>query len=183
MAGLNAHRAAGVLADDVQVFERLGYQPLEHGSSFTATLEAPDGGRKIVLRLHREGRIFGGNWALEITTAEPVLPASGRGLSGRGRGVARQQGVRFRPHRGDDAGAALAEALSEDAALGRALGEVHFEHVAVDPAGHPVIRHLGGSLVWFAFPPVRRATPLPPGQPEAIVAALEAFARIGERLR
>ena len=46
-----------------------------------------------------------------------------------------------------------------------------------------MIRHLGGSLVWFAFPPVRRATPLPPGQPEAIVAALEAFARAGERLR
>ena len=76
MAGLNARRAAAVLADDVQVFERLGYQPLEH-RSFAATLEAPRGGRRIVLRLHREGRIFGGNWALEITTAEPVLPASG----------------------------------------------------------------------------------------------------------
>src|ERR687894_293282 len=132
MAGLNARRAAGVLADDVKVFERLGYQPLEHGSSFAATLDAPNGGRRLVLRLHREGRGFGGNWALEITTAEPVLPASGRGLSGRGRGVVRQRGA---------------------------------------------------SLVWSASPPVRRATPLPPGQPEAIVAALEAFARAGERLR
>jgi hypothetical protein len=183
VAGLNARRAAGVLADDVEVFERLGYQPLERTSSFAATLAAPRGGRDLVLRLHREGRIFGGNWALEITTAEPVLPASERGLSGRGRGMVHMHGVRFRAHRGDDAGAALAHALSDDGALGRALGDVHFETVAVDPAGHPVIRHLGGSLVWFAFPPIRRATPLPPGQPEAIVAALEAFARAGERVR
>src|SRR5919107_1274149 len=121
MAGLHARRAAGVLGDDVKVFERVGYQPLEHGSSFTATLAAPDRGRKIVLRLHREGRVFGGNWALEITTAEPVLPASGRGLPGGGRGVARRRGVRFRPPRGDAAGGALADALSEDAGLGRAL--------------------------------------------------------------
>jgi hypothetical protein len=182
MAGLNARRAAGVLADDVKEFERLGYRPLERSSSFAATLAAPGGGRDLVLRLHREGRVFGGNWALEITTAEPVLPASERGLSGRGRGMVHMQGVRFRAHRGDDAGAAVAEALSDDAALGAALGDVHFEHLAVDRDGHPVIRHLGGSLVWFALPPVRRATPLPPGQPEAIVTALDAFARAGERL-
>src|ERR687889_562346 len=86
MDGLNARRAAGVLVDDLKVFERLGYQPLERRSSFAATLDAPDGGRRLVLRLHREGRVFGGNWALEVTTAEPVLAASGRGLSGRGRG-------------------------------------------------------------------------------------------------
>jgi len=44
-----------------------------------------------------------------------------------------------------------------------------------------VIRHMGGSIVWVMFPPIVRATPLPPGQPEAIVAALEAFTRAGER--
>ena len=57
------------------------------------------------------------------------------------------------------------------------LTRVHFERVSVEPDGRPVIRHLGGSVVWVLFPPVIRATPLPAGQPRDIVRALEAFAR------
>jgi hypothetical protein len=89
--------------------------------------------------------------------------------------------VRFRARGGHPDATSLAEALSGDDALATALGEVHFERVAVDADGRPVIRHMGGSIVWVMFPPIVRATPLPPGQPEAIVAALEAFTRAGER--
>jgi len=34
---------------------------------------------------------------------------------------------------------------------------------------------MGGSVVWVLFPPIVRATPLPEGQPEALVAALDAL--------
>jgi hypothetical protein len=89
----------------------------------------------------------------------------------------RMRGVRFR---GDDE---LAAALSADERLGEALGRVHFERVAVEPEGRPVIRHMGGSLVWVLFPPIVRATPLPPEQARETVRALEAFARAGAALR
>jgi hypothetical protein len=183
MRALTGRRAERVLADDVAAFERLGYRPLERTSSFTVSLQAPAGRHDLLVRLHREGRLFGGNWALEVTTAAPVLPAAGRGLTARGRGVARFKGVRFRARGGDAAASSLADALSGDEQLGAALGDVHFERVAVEPEGRPVIRHLGGSIVWLIFPPIVRATPLPAGQPEAIVAALDAFARAAERSR
>jgi hypothetical protein len=94
----------------------------------------------------------------------------------------KMQGVRFRARRGGDESASrLADALSADAELGEALGRVHFERVTVEPDGRPAIRHLGGSVVWMLLPPVARATPLPDGQPEAMVAALDEFARAGER--
>src|ERR671921_2371775 len=145
-------------------------------------LAAPEGGRDLVLRLHPEGRVFGGSWALELSTAEPVLPATTRGLTARGRGVVRMQGMRFRARGGDDVASRLAAELSADAELGRALGEVHFERLAVEPDGRPVIRHMGGSVVWLLIPPVARTTPLPAGQPEAMVRALDEFARAGARL-
>ena len=94
------------------------------------------------------------------------------------------QGVRFRPRARDDAAAgALASALGADEALARALGAVHFESVSVHADGRPAIRHLGGSVVWVLFPPIVRATPLPPGQPEAIIAALAAFAAVRAEVR
>jgi hypothetical protein len=178
---LSARRAAAVLKSDIEAFERLGYRPLEGESAYSAALAAPPVGRDLSLRLRPEGRVFGGNWALELSTAEPVLPATPRGLSARGRGMVRMQGIRFRARGGDEAAARLAESLSADAALTKALGEVHFERLEVDPDGRPVIRHMGGSVVWFMLPPVARATPLPAGQPEAMVRALDEFARAGER--
>jgi Protein of unknown function (DUF3156) len=181
MKALTGRRAERVLADDVEAFERLGYRPLERTSPLAVPLEAPAGAADLVVRLHREGRVFGGNLALEVTTAEPVLPAPGRELTARGQGVVKLRGVRFRARSGHPDASSLAEALSGDDALATALGEVHFERVAVDADGRPVIRHMGGSIVWVMFPPIVRATPLPPGQPEAIVAALEAFTRAGER--
>jgi hypothetical protein len=179
---LSARRAAAVLKSDVEEFERLGYRPLEGGSAYSATLAAPPGGHDLALRLSPEGRVFGGNWGLELSTTEPVLPSTPRGLSARGRGMVRMQGVHFRARGGDEAAARLAEALSADAALAKALGEVHFERLAVDPDGRPVIRHMGGSVVWMLIPPVARATPLPEGQPKAMVRALDEFARAGARV-
>jgi hypothetical protein len=180
---LTAARAARAFDSNVEAFERLGYRPLERPSAFVAPLGAPRGGSDLVLRMSREGRVFGGNWALEVTTAEPVFPQTVRGLRARGRGVVRMQGVRFRAAARADGGALeIAQALSEDAQLGEALGRVHFERLSVDPSGRPVIRHLGGSLVWVIFPPIVRATPLPPGQPKAMVEALDAFAAAGERV-
>jgi hypothetical protein len=179
--GLSARRAAAVLRSDIEAFERLGYRPHEGDSPYSAVLAAPEGGRDLALRLRPDGRVFGGNWGLELSTAEPVLAATSRGLSARGRGLVRMQGVRFRARRGDEAASRLAAELSADAELGKALAEVHFERLAVEPDGRPVIRHMGGSVVWLLIPPVARTTPLPPGQPEAMVRALDEFARAGAR--
>lgn len=179
MRGRSARRAAGVLKSDVEAFERLGYRPREGDSAHSVVLTAPEGGRDLALRLRDEGRVFGGNWGLELSTAEPVLPATSRGLTARGRGVVRMQGVNFRARRGDAAAARLAAQLSSDDALGKALSEVHFERLRVEPDGRPVIRHMGGSVVWLLIPPMVRDTPLPAGQPEAMVRALDEFARAG----
>jgi hypothetical protein len=183
LRGISRRRAAAVIESDIEVFERLGYRPLERPSPYSAMLAAPGGGRDLVLRLHPDGRIFGGSWGLELSTAEPVLPPTRQGLAARGRGVVRMQGVKFRARRGDDESASrLAAALSADAELGEALSAVHFERLAVEPDGRPVIRHMGGSVVWLLIPPVVRTTPLPEGQPEAMIAALDAFARAGRLL-
>jgi Protein of unknown function (DUF3156) len=180
---MSARRAAAVLRSDTEAFERLGYRPAERGSSHSVVLTAPEGGRDLVLRLRGEGRIFGGNWGLELSPVDPLLPRTGRGLTARGRGAVKLQGVKFRARRGDDEPAPrIAAALTGDAELGEALGRVHFERVTVEPDGRPVIRHLGGSVVWLLFPPMARATPLPPDQPRELISALDAFARAGERL-
>lgn len=175
MRALTARRATSVLTSDIEVFERLGYQPLERRRPYEAALRPRDGGADIFVRLRREGRVFGGNWALEVTTATPVLPPN-RGLSARGRGIVRMRGVKFR---GDPE---LAPTLSDDARLAEALARVHFERVSVEPEGRPVIRHMGGSLVWILFPPVVRTTPLPPDQARETVRALDEFARLGAGL-
>jgi hypothetical protein len=183
LRGLSARRAEAVLRSDTEAFERLGYRPREGGSPHSVVLAAPEGGRDLVLRLRSEGRIFGGNWGLELSPVEPLLPPTGRGLAARGRGALKMQGVKFRARRGDDEAAPrMAAALTGDPELGDALGRVHFERVTVEPDGRPVIRHLGGSVVWMLFPPVVRATPLPEDQPRELVRALDAFARAGERL-
>jgi Protein of unknown function (DUF3156) len=181
MRGLSARRAAEVLRSDIAAFERLGYRSHAADSPYSVMLAAPEGRRDLALRLRPEGRVFGGNWGLELSTAEPVLPTTSRGLTARGRGVVRMQGVRFRARGGDHAASRLAAELSADARLGDALAEVHFERLAVEPDGRPVIRHMGGSVVWLLVPPVARTTPLPAGQPEAMVRALDEFARTGAR--
>jgi hypothetical protein len=180
--GLTAGRAERALGSDIEAFEQLGYRPERDPLALAATLRAPAGGRDLILRLSREGSVFGGNWGLEVLTAEPVLPATSRGLSARGRGVVRMQAVKFRARgREDEAAASLAEKLSEDTGLGEALARVHFERLSVEPEGRPVIRHMGGSVVWVLFPPVIRASPLPSGQPAEIVSALEEFAAAAQR--
>jgi len=148
-------------------------------SPLGARLGSPTGGRPPVrLELTQDGRIFGGNYGLELSTREPVLPPT-RGLSARGKGVVKMQGVRFRAKRGDAAGAQLAERLGADTRLGELLGRVHFERIRVEPDGRPVIRHLGGSVVWVLFPPLVKRVPLVPDQVDATLAALEAFAAAG----
>jgi hypothetical protein len=172
-----------VLAHDIEAFERLGYRPLERTGGLEAVLQGLKGERDVALRLVPEGRVFGGNWGLEVSTAEPVLPATSLGLSARGRGVVRRQGVRFSARGSDPAAGRLAALLSADERLGAALGGVDFELLSVRPDGRPAIRHLGGSIVWVLLPPVVRETPLPPGQVKAIVRALDAFATAGEVAR
>jgi hypothetical protein len=179
--GLSARRAAAVLKSDIEAFEKLRYRPHERDSPYSVVLASVEGGRDLLLRLRPEGRVFGGNWGLELSTAEPVLPATSAGLTARGRGVARMQGVRFRARGKDEAASRLAAELSADARLGKALAEVHFERLAVEPDGRPVIRHMGGSVVWLLIPPLVRTTPLPHGQPEAMVRALDEFERAGAR--
>jgi len=137
-------------------------------------LRSPGDRPPLRLQLTRDGRIFGGNYGLEVSTDRPVLPPS-RGLTARGKGLVRMQGVRFRAKRGDEAGRRLAEQLGSDSSLTEQLGRVHFERIRIDPDGRPVIRHLGGSVVWVLFPPLVKRVPLVPEQVEATLAALEAF--------
>jgi hypothetical protein len=156
-------RAAGARAmrETAQIFEGLGRRD------------------DVDLRLHEDGRIFGGSLALEVSTARPVLPRTA-GLRAHGRGLVRMRGVSFGSRRGDEPGAALARRLEGDRALAEALSRVHFERLRVEPDGRPVIRHMGGSVVWVLFPPFVRAVPLTREQAEATLAALDAFAAAGE---
>ena len=170
--------AAKTLERNVEVFEGEGYRRTPWNGSLEARLERP-GGRSLRLRMARAGRVFGGSYALEVAPAEPVLPAT-RGLAARGRGVVRLSRVAFRPRRRDSEGRRLARQLDDDAALQRALADVHFELVRVDPDGRPVIRHMGGSVVWVLFPPLVRPVPLVPEQARATARALETFAALVE---
>jgi hypothetical protein len=177
--GIANRRAHALLGDNVDVFGRLGYRPQSRSRELEARLEpATPERRPLVLRMAREGRIFGGSYALEIAAAQPVLPATG-GLTARGRGVVRMSRVSFRPRRGDADGRRLAERLGSDPRLSDALRAVHFERLRVQPDGRPVIRHMGGSLVWILFPPLVKTVPLVDAQAKATLDALDAFARAG----
>jgi hypothetical protein len=170
--------AVKTLERNIEVFEGEGYRRTARNGALEARLERP-GGRPLRLRMARAGRVFGGSYALEVAPAEPVLPAT-RGLAARGRGVVRLSRVAFRPRGRDSEGRRLARRLDEDAALQRALADVHFELVRVDPDGRPVIRHMGGSVVWVLFPPLVRPVPLVPEQARATARALETFAELTE---
>jgi hypothetical protein len=163
-----------VLADAVEQFRLVGYTAVSRPDPLVARVAAP-GLVELAVQLVPEGRIFGGSYGLEISTVRPVLPRTA-GLSARGRGTVRMQGVRFRARRGDASGARLAARLDGDAALVERLAAVHFERVRIEPDGRPVIRHLGGSLVWILFPPIVKSVPLVPEQAQAIASAMEAFA-------
>jgi hypothetical protein len=171
-------RAIASLDDALERFREAGYAHAERLSPLQARLRSLEGRRPLGLVITREGRVFGGNYALEIATDEPVLPST-RGLSARGRGIVHMRGVSFRARRGDEAGASLARRLANDSLLAERLGKVHFERIRVEPDGRPVIRHLGGSVVWILFPPIVRKIPLIATQVQATLAALEAFASVG----
>jgi hypothetical protein len=178
--GRASRRAARVLADDVRAFATLGFRSGSHHDPLQARLTAEG---RPVLRIRlvpTGGRVFGGTFAMEVSTAEPVFPATG-GVTARGRGAVRLQGFRFRGR--DEAGRNLAERLEADRALGKALSAVHFEQIRVEPDGRAVIRHMGGSLVWLLFPPMARPIPIVPEQVRATVSALEAFERAGRSSR
>ena len=183
MRRVAARRAATAFAHDIEAFGQLGHRPLERPGPLEAVLSAPRGRPDLVLRMVPEGRFLGGNWALEVSTAQPLLPATPLGLTARGRGVVRRTGVSFKAKGSDPAARRLAELLSGDERLGEALGSVDFETLAVRPDGRPAIRHLGGSVVWVLVPPIVRATPLPRGQAAAMTHALDALAAAGTDLR
>jgi hypothetical protein len=179
--GRSKARAAAVLVDDVRRFGGLGYRPVRTIDPLEARVASdrhPD--LRIALR-PTGGRIFGGTFAMEVATAERVLPATARGVSARGRGVVRLRTIDFRARPDDGSAQRLAERLRGDRRLIDALSKVHFEEVRVDPDGRAVIRHMGGSLVWLLFPPMARPVPISPDQVAATVAALEAFVRAGAR--
>ena len=117
------------------------------GELAEARLSSPAGGVPIRLQLTRDGRIFGGNYGLELATREPVL---------------RELAVSRREGRGEDAGRALwPSAETARPAVGgaarrgrpprRAARPCPLQRIRVEPDGRPVIRHLGGSVVWVLF--------------------------------
>lgn len=167
-------RAARALGEVLEGFEQDGFEVERDGLS--ARLRRTPG---VPLRVDvvQQGRIFGGSYGLELSTIEPVLRPT-RGLRGRGRGMVKLSGVDFRARGGDEAGRLLGAQLEQDPELQRTLAEVHFERIRIEPDGRPVIRHMGGSVVWMLFPPLVRAVPLIPEQRRAAVRALEAFAQI-----
>jgi hypothetical protein len=179
-AGPAYQRAIASLDDAIEQLGRAGYDRVERTSPLAAKLRSSGGKRALRLDMSREGKVFGGNYAPELSTVDPVLPAT-RGLTARGKGVVQMRGVAFRARRGDDAGGRVAAQLAADARLGDALGQVHFERIRVEPDGRPVIRHLGGSVVWMIFPPLVKRIPFVPEQVEATLAAFEAFAEAGRR--
>jgi hypothetical protein len=163
-----------VLDDAIERFGRAGYPTVKRLDPLSARLSG-QGKPPLRLQLVPDGKIFGGTYGLEVSTAEPVLPQT-RGLTARGRGVVRMRGVAFHARRSDEAGQRLAAALEADTALSELLSAVHFERIRVEPDGRPLIRHMGGSLVWILFPPLIRRIPLIDEQVQATVAALERFA-------
>lgn len=172
-------RAIRALDQTVELFGRAGYDGVRRPDPLTATVTTAEG-ESLRLNMAKDGRVFGGTYALEISTGKPVLPAT-RGVSARGRGVVKLEGIAFRARRGDEPGRRLAERLAADAELIDRLKAVHFERIRIDPDGRAVIRHLGGSLVWIAFPPLIKAIPLVPDQVRASITALESFANAGRR--
>jgi hypothetical protein len=178
--GRASRRAAAVLAEDVRAFGALGYRSGPRHNPLQARLTA-EGRPDLRVRLvPTGGRVFGGTFAMEVSTAEPVLPATG-GVTARGRGAVRLQGITFRGR--DEAGRALASRLQADRSLVKALTDVHFEQIRVERDGRAVIRHMGGSLVWLLFPPMARPIPIVPEQVRSTVSALEAFERAGRSAR
>jgi Protein of unknown function (DUF3156) len=175
-AGPARRRAVIALDDAIERFRRAGYLEVERLSPLEARLRSSTGRPSVRLVMSQEGKILGGNYALEISTEEPVLRPT-RGLTARGKGLVRMRGVRFRARRGDPEGRRLAERLGSDARLTERLGRVHFERIRVEPDGRPVIRHMGCSVVWVLFPPLVKQIPFVPEQVDATLAALEAFAR------
>jgi hypothetical protein len=166
-------RARETLAKDVEVFEGIGYRKVEPSRPGQVRM-ASNSGPPIVLSFSARGRVVGGNFALEIAAAEPMCPAT-QGLRARGRGVVRLARIQFKPKSGDAAGAGLAERLNTATALQEKLAAVHFERIRVEPDGRPVVRHIGGSVVWMLIPPLARGVPLVPEQARATVDALAAF--------
>jgi len=169
-------RAARVLDPAVDRFRAAGYTEARQAGALEARL-AGSGRLPLSLRMAAAGRVFGGNYGLEVSTSEPVLEPSA-GLTARGRGAVRLRGIRFRARRGDQVGHRLADALGADAQLVERLTRVHFEAIRVEPDGRAVIRHMGGSVVWILFPPLVMGVPLVDEQVRATVAALEAFAQL-----
>jgi len=172
-------RAREVLARDVEMFAVAGYEGSGRRGELHAGLSGPEPALRLQL-VPTGGRVFGGAFALEVSSAEPVLPGTA-GLRAKGRGVVRTQGIDFRARRDDPAGTALAGALSTDASLIRALGAVHFEQIRVEADGRAVIRHMGGSLVWLLFPPMTRPIAISDEQVRATADAIRAFAAAGRR--
>lgn len=177
MRGSARSAASRLLSRNLEALERAGAR-VEEGAPGSAVRMRTPTGVPIHVRMVGHGRVFGGNYALEVETAEPVLGATG-GLGARGRGLVRLERVAFRARRGDDDAAALAARLDADGTLQRALAQVHFESIRVEPTGRAVIRHMGGSVVWVLFPPLVRPVPLVDEQARATLEALDAFARAG----
>lgn len=181
MRGRATSGAAGVLTEVARGFERLGYRTVATSDALRLQLVAQARPTLLIGLAATGGRVFGGTLALEVSSAETVFPQTS-GVAARGRGVVRLKTVDFRGRRDDPRSARLAHHLRSDRSLIDALSAVHFERVRVDPDGRPVIRHMGGSLVWLLFPPMIRPIPLVPDQVSAIVAAMEAFVRAGEAM-
>jgi hypothetical protein len=166
--------AVRALDDVVEIFVGCGFRSVERRAG-AAVLERD--AARLRVAMTSTGRVFGGSYVLEIATADAPLEPSA-GIVGKGRGAVRLARIAFRGRRGDAAGARLAAALEADADLQDALARVHFERIRVEPDGRPVIRHLGGSVVWILFPPLVRPVPLVPEQAEATARALAAFSRV-----
>ena len=175
LPGMSA-RTERALRDAQRAFEECGLTHADDTEGGCVVADAD--GLQLALSHHAEGRLFGGTRALEAATAQPVLPRS-RGLTARGRGAVSLRRVEFRARLGDAAGEQVASALNADPVVQEALRTVHFDSVRVDPDGTPVIRHLGGSVVWILVPPLLRSTPLVPEQARATAAALRALSRHG----
>lgn len=172
--------APRVFDESLGCFAQVGYRVVARPSTLVAELEKA-GWEPITLRMVSDGGRLGGSYALEAAATEPLFPVT-RGLRVRARGLVRLRAAYFRPRRGDVPGQRLSIELRRDARILHHLQPLHWQRIRIEPDGTPVIRHMGGAVVWVVVPPMTRPVPLVPEQAQALGDMVEAFAGAARRL-
>lgn len=120
----------------------------------------------------------------EIARFQTVTPAPGWGpgrLTVRHTGRLSREGVDVRVEEGSEAAEGLADTLRDDPELAASAVRLDFTRFDIDLDGEScrvTVELMGGSLVSIALPPIRSYVRLHDDQREALLASLQAVARV-----